>query len=111
DASDGYQLAKNNNVASLPSGATDAYVSGYNAYKSSQAGLNDVENNTTTDHVDKDAYAKAQKAYTDASNAIAASPDKPQTSQYKDPAYVDAYNKAVSDLQTNYQTGQQQFDS
>ncbi|MDN2612040.1 DUF5776 domain-containing protein [Apilactobacillus sp. EABW-1NA] len=111
DASDGYQLAKNNNVASLPSGATTAYVSGYNAYKSSQAGLNDVENNTTTDHVDNDAYAKAQKAYTDASNAIAANPDKPQTSQYKDPAYVDAYNKAVSDLQANYQTGQQQFDS
>ncbi|KPN80589.1 hypothetical protein RZ56_01240 [Apilactobacillus kunkeei] len=111
DASDGYQFAKNNNVASLPSGATTAYVSGYNAYKSSQAGLNDVENNTTTDHVDNDAYAKAQKAYTDASNAIAANPDKPQTSQYKDPAYVDAYNKAVSDLQANYQTGQQQFDS
>ncbi|NBI00520.1 hypothetical protein FG111_02780 [Lactobacillus kunkeei] len=111
DASDGYRLAKDTPSAAIPSGATDAYISGYNAYKSSQAGLNDVENNTTTDHVDNDAYAKAQKAYTDASNAIAANPDKPQSSQYKDPAYVDAYNKAVSDLQTNYQTGQQQFDS
>ncbi|MCK8628270.1 DUF5776 domain-containing protein [Apilactobacillus kunkeei] len=111
DASDGYRLAKDTPSAAIPSGATDAYISGYNAYKSSQAGLNDVENNTTTDHVDNDAYAKAQKAYTDASNAMAANPDKPQSSQYKDPAYVDAYNKAVSDLQTNYQTGQQQFDS
>ncbi|TMT00755.1 hypothetical protein FD690_04630 [Apilactobacillus kunkeei] len=111
DASDGYRLAKETPSAAIPTGATDAYISGYNAYKSSQAGLNDVENNTTTDHVDNDAYAKAQKAYTDASDAIAANPDKPQSSQYKDPAYVDAYNKAVSDLQTNYQTGQQQFDS
>ncbi|CAI2668448.1 hypothetical protein AKUH4B503X_02110 [Apilactobacillus kunkeei] len=111
DASDGYRLAKETPSAAIPTGATDAYISGYNAYKSSQAGLNDVENNTTTDHVDNDAYAKAQKAYTDASDAIAANPDKPQSSQYKDPAYVDAYNKAVSDLQTNYQTGKQQFDS
>ncbi|CAI2562848.1 hypothetical protein AKUA2003_02150 [Apilactobacillus kunkeei] len=111
DAKGGYDYAKDNPTADLPANPTDAYKAGYNAFHSSQTGLSDAENNTSTNHADSTAYQNAQSAYADASNAIASNPDSPASAQEKAPAYVDAYTQAIKDLKANYQTGLQQFNS
>ncbi|TMT00404.1 hypothetical protein FD688_04320 [Apilactobacillus kunkeei] len=111
DAKDGYDYAKDNPTADLPANPTNAYKAGYNAFHSSQTGLSDAENNTSTNHADSTAYQNAQSAYADASNAIASNPDSPASAQEKAPAYVDAYKQAINDLKANYQTGLQQFNS
>ncbi|MFN1208360.1 hypothetical protein ACKXGD_15440, partial [Enterococcus lactis] len=75
DATDGYNAATNKD-ATIPTNATDAYKTGFNANKSGQAGINDIENGTTTANVvDSASYNKAQKAYDDASKAISSNPD------------------------------------